>query len=86
MANSIPDMNLTGTDWVDVYASTSIPVGTALIIQNKASAPVLIYISATKPTSSTDGFAIKSLDSVSIDASETGCWVRGSGLVNVQRG
>jgi len=87
MANSIPDLNLTLTDWVNVYATTGIAVGTSIVIQNKASNPVLLYIAASKPTTSSyDGYAIRSLEAVVVDAAESGCWIRGSGVVNVQQG
>jgi hypothetical protein len=87
MANSIPDLNITDVDWIDVYSTSGIAVGTKLIIQNKASNPVLMYIAPSKPSiSSYNGYAIKSLETVSLDASETGCWVRGNGVINVQQG
>ena len=44
MANSIPDIYINGSDWVDVYSTTGIAVGTPLLIQNKSSNALLIYI------------------------------------------
>lgn len=83
MANSIPDTVLTG-GWTDCYAATSIPIGTSITIQNKSSSIVLLYISATIPTSQTDGKAIQLLETVTIEAGEAGCWCKGNGPIHIQ--
>lgn len=84
MANSIPDVDLVGV-WTNVYAATSIPVGTAISIQNKSSSPCLVFVSPTSPSvNSLDGYAMVQFETVNIDASETGCWVKGFGPIFVQ--
>lgn len=83
MANSIPDVNLSG-DWVDVYAATGIPVGTEIWLQNKSSTPTLIYIKATKPTDPDDGYAMVQFETIYIDPNETGVWAKGNGPLHIQ--
>ena len=88
MANSIPDITI-NTAWKNVYTASGIAVGTAIIVQNKSSNPINLYISASTPPSANIGYALKSLESVSVDAGESGCWVSipsGSGMINVQVG
>ena len=83
MANSIPDVNLSG-DWVNVYTATGIAVGTEIWIQNKSATPTLVYISATKPTDPDDGYSMVQFETIFIDPNEAGCWVKGSGPIHVQ--
>lgn len=84
MATSIPDVTLTG-DWVNVYAATGITVGTALYIQNKSASPALVYISATKPTTTLDGYTMVQFETIYIDPNEVGVWAKGNGPINVQQ-
>lgn len=87
MANTIPDITLSVTDYINVYTLTGIAVGTALVIQNKSSEEVLIQIAPTKPLStSTAGEVLPSLEQAGIDAGESGCWVKGfaKGKISVQ--
>lgn len=83
MANSVPDVILTG-DWTDIYLATGFSVGTSILIQNKTSAGVLVYISATKPSNGTNGYCLLGTESCVIDKSEAGCWVKGNGPICVQ--
>lgn len=92
MADTVSDVALSTTAWTDLYSSTSIAVGTALIIQNKSgmadgrsnalspddSAPgVIIYKKATDPGAANyDGFVLRGLESIAIPAGETGVWAR----------
>jgi len=83
MADSIPDLHLSGS-WVNLYATMGIPVGTAILVQNKGSNSILMYISATEPTLATDGYAIAPLEVVAVDAGESGLWLKGEGPAFVQ--
>ena len=88
-ADTIPDIELTGVDYQDIYAATGITVGTSLIIQNKTTGKVWIQISATQPpANSTDGFLMEPDVNffVLIEAGESGCWVFGNGPLGVREG
>ncbi len=84
MSNSIPDVQL-NDDWLNLYASTGISVGTELQIQNKTSNMVHIAISSTKPTSRTLGYAVPPLMGANVPAGESGAWAIGNGPLLVQR-
>lgn len=87
MADTIPDVQLSKTAYVDVYAATGIVVGTGLVIQNKSSQDVRIQLSASQPaSSSTDGDILRPYLEATVDSGETGCWVLGlaEGTISVQ--
>lgn len=89
MADTKADIILVDGDWVDAYALTGIAVGTTLVIQNKSSDDILIHLSASKPTSSSiNGTLVPPFIEATVDASESGCWVKGTvgGRVSVQEG
>ena len=46
----MPRVKLTGGVWTDLYAASSIAVGTQLSVQNVSSPTVTIQTSATEPT------------------------------------
>lgn len=81
MAN---DVVLTGTAYQNIYAATSITVGTAVTLQNKSSTPVTIQFASSAPlTSSTNGFVIPPLGFFSVPASVVGLWAKGTGALAV---
>lgn len=85
MADSVDDIVLTGADWQDAYALSSIAVGTTVVIQNKTSGYVYLYIKATKPTSEFDnGYALNSGEALTLPASLTGIWLYGEGPVHIR--
>ena len=86
MANTLPSINLTGTDWVNLNTASGIAVGTSIEIQNQSSTALLVSISPTKPTLDFKGFIIPPLPAeiATISANESIVWVLGSGPVNVQ--
>ena len=49
MADTIPDIKVSGADWIDLYAATDIAVGTPVSILNKSSHSLLLQETATKP-------------------------------------
>ena len=51
MAQSLPPVNLPRNTWVNLYASTGITVGTALIIQNIGAKEAILTESLDEPTS-----------------------------------
>lgn len=85
MSDSISDKVLNGA-WQSAYALTSIPVGTALVIQNKSSGHVLAFISASAPVSESDGWAMAPGSAVQVTSGESGCWLKGVGPVSIQAG
>lgn len=90
MANSINDVSALTTQWTDLYSTTSIPTGTALIIQNKGTSPVLIQIASSLPISSDrKGTLLMPLLSVAVSSGEAGCYalaLDNTAALNVQRG
>lgn len=85
MADSIADIVLTGADWQDGYALSSIAVGTSVQIQNKTSGRVFVFFKATKPAVAFDqGFVLDSYDIYTVPASVTGLWLYGDGPVHVR--
>jgi hypothetical protein len=87
MAITIADQILTGTAWQNAYTLSGLTVGTALIIQNKSSAPAYVQIQSAAPSASNrDGFVLNAYDSCTIGASEVGAFVFGQGPVSIQNG
>jgi hypothetical protein len=75
MADTIADVPLTGAAYVDLYATTGITVGLALVLQNKGNSDIIVVINATEPTAtSTDGVFLRPFEFVQVDANETGAW------------
>lgn len=76
MSNTLPDVQLLGSTWTELYATTGITVGTALIIQNKITAPALIQIRTTMPVTTLDGYSVPASGTVYLDGSLSGVWIR----------
>jgi hypothetical protein len=63
MADTINDFNVTDDEWVDVYTTTGITVGSSITICNKGGYNLLIQEVPTKPdTSAEDGILISTYD------------------------
>lgn len=84
MSDTIPDITAPLNDWVDVYDETSITVGTELVVTNKSTYPILLYINASEPAATvTDGEVLDSsgiYSRLTIDAGESGLWARSLGI------
>ena len=52
MADTVPNITLLPNVWTDANAATSIPVGTAVKVQNRGSYPVQVYVGVSQPDSS----------------------------------
>ena len=50
MAQTLPDVEVTNSAWVDINTVTSIPVGTAIDIYNKGTESCLLYEGDTAPS------------------------------------
>jgi len=92
MANTIADVIVSDDAWTDVYTTTGIAVSTALVIQNKGSATLLLYIAAAAPALSVeDGFIVPNSShsdpTVSVAAGELGLFAKtssGTTTISVQ--
>lgn len=79
---SFTDLSIPSTDWVELYTQTGLSAGEALVLQNKGSSDILVYIADIKPASdSTDGFLMldyTSKDSMahSIPAGYNSVWLK----------
>jgi len=89
VANNIAEPTLTGV-WTDIYAVTGITASTDLIILNKTSSTVYIYVSPTQPLSTSfDGWLLSTTfpgNWTTITSVPTGSkvWVKATGKVMVQ--
>lgn len=86
MANTIPDIRLTRTAYVDAYAATGIAKGTPITIQNKSTTGIYIQIKATQPAAnSADGWLLMANDDCLVEGGTiSGVWIIGAGAVSVQ--
>jgi len=50
MSDTLPDIKVSNTTFSDVNTLTGLAVGTALVISNKSTSPILLQISATEPS------------------------------------
>lgn len=86
MADTIPDIRMSRTAYIDVYAATKIPKGTQLLIQNKSTTGVYIQIRPTAPLpTSTDGYLLMANETCEVSSSTiSGVWIIGAGALSVQ--
>jgi hypothetical protein len=86
MADTLNAITLSGEDWEDVNALTSIAVGTSISVQNQTNQAVFIAVSATKPALSFVGIAIPAVlsEMVTITEGENKVWLKGKGPVSIQ--
>lgn len=79
------DVVLSGMDWEDAHVLADIPVGTAMIIQNKTTDFIYVFVKNTKPSSAVNGgIKLAVGQSAQIAASQSGCWLSGFGSVNIR--
>lgn len=82
---TIPDVQLTGVAYQNIYAATSIVVGTAVTIQNKSGFPVFVQNIASQPsTGSKNGFVLEPYTAVDVTGVIAGLWAKGTGPVMVE--
>ena len=69
--NTIADIHPVGDSWLELFTSTGITSGSNVLVENKGSVGVLVYLktSNTPPSvSTTDGWAIGPQDTIKITA------------------
>lgn len=83
---TLPDITLTNSSYSDIYALTGIPVGTPLLVQNKASAGFYLQLKETMPSpTNIDGNILQPFEFLIIKADPpVRFWARGSGRLSVQ--
>lgn len=82
---TIPDVNLLGVVYQNLYAATSIVVGTAVTVQNKSGSPVFIQNIASQPSAgSKNGFVLEPYTAVDVTGVIAGLWARGTGPIMVE--
>lgn len=91
MPNTLDDITIPSSDWLDVYATTGVTVGKSLYLINKSSSHLVMRVNPTKPTDVQNGIPIlpggDPLCWVKVSSGATGVWVKSLGipaLVNVQ--
>ena len=85
MADTIPNIPLIKTEFIDVYAESGITVGDDIKIQFKGRGIMTLIEQAAQPTdTANDGSYVKSLCRADITNSPTGLWAKGEGVINVQ--
>lgn len=82
MADTRLDISVPANTWVNIYATTTIPVGTAVDIFNKGTSTCNLVIRATQPPVNSMGIPL-GYDSVGnyrhVSAGESGLWVYSAG-------
>jgi hypothetical protein len=82
---TLPDVQLTGTAYQNLYAATGIVVGTSVTVQNKTGSPVYIQNIASQPTAgSKNGFVLEPYGAVDVTGTIGGLWASGTGAVMVE--
>ncbi len=75
MANMIPDVRFAANTWVDLYALSSIAVGTSVVVVNKLDGTLLLWEGPTQPVALTvDGVPVTRPDAYKIATGATGLW------------
>ena len=75
MSDSKPAVKLAPNVWTDLYAETSIAVGTELVIYHHAGDLATLAIKATEPTNELAG-ALKAGDWYKVPSGVSGVWVK----------
>jgi hypothetical protein len=82
---TIPDVNLTGVAYQNLYTATGIVAGTSVTIQNKTGNTVYIQNIAAQPVAtSKNGFLLKPYDVVTVTGTIDGLWAMGVGPAYVE--
>ena len=86
MHDTLPNVALPkGGEWIDVYTTLGIAIGTPLVIQSLATASVQISIKSTSPVSADGHQLILKGQSLTIDEGSNGVWVgsQSGGSINI---
>lgn len=89
MSNNLPELTLTGV-WTDVYSSIGLAGSTELILLNKSSSTMYVYVSPTQPVSTSfDGWLLSTTfpgnwTTVTSVPAGSKVWVKGTGKILVQ--
>lgn len=82
---TIPDVNLTGVAYQDLYSATGIASGSSVTIQNKAVNAIYIQNIATQPAAtSQSGLLLKPYEVVTVTGAIDGLWAMGVGPACVE--
>ena len=82
---TLPDVNLLGTAYQNLYAATGITVGTSVTVQNKSGYPIYLQNIAAQPdSSSTNGIILMPLGLQAVTGTIVGLWAKGTGPVTVE--
>lgn len=82
---TIPDVNLLGVAYQNLYAATAIVTGTSVTIQNKSHDEVFIQNIAAQPSAgSQNGWVLEPWASVDVTGVILGLWAKGTGPVMVE--
>lgn len=86
MADTIPDIILTGEEYQSVNTETGITVGTSVRIQNKSIRNAILVKSSSKPDKTTRGYLIKPDARFTIDiaSGEPELWLLGEGPIGIE--
>ncbi len=93
MADTLQNIELQPNTWVDLYATSGIPVGTQITVENLSSTHVKLNAGATQPTiemanaSASGAYTpVTGYDSATNESGDTGAWAysHSLGLVNVK--
>ena len=89
MSNNIPELTLTGA-WTDIYSAIGLAASTELVLLNKSSSTMYVYVSATQPSANSfDGWLLSTTfpgnwTTVTSVPAVSNVWIKGSGKVLVQ--
>ena len=73
---TIDDINVTSAAFVDVYAQTSIAVGSPLVIQNKSSYFVRVVVASSQPAPTvTKGWIIEPYKAAVVENESEKVWI-----------
>lgn len=82
---TLPDVNLLGTAYQNLYAATGIVAGTAVTVQNKSGFPVYLQNIAGQPSGgSKAGYVLQPYSIVDVTGTIAGLWAKGTGPVMVE--
>lgn len=81
---TIPDVELSATEYTELYAASGIQASSSVMIQNKTNGHVYIQYNDSKPASgSHDGFIILEMGVWTVPAGNQKIWARGKGFIAV---
>lgn len=86
MADTLENIPLDISTWVDLYAESGIAVGTKLLVQNIGSNPVKIYVGATAPIVDDSYKVLPMWREATNETGDSGAWAKSlstTGLINV---